>query len=154
GPRYVPKAGETVVTEPVLLTGSARDGVIYNTFVYTIRAGGMVQLCTVSQPNSLGQVVDGTKGHPDFCAGLTRPAQGKYFWGGAIVTPQTSDIYIYVASPPTVKILLKEPDGSYQAAIRFGDQTADLSVFVSPEGIKRPTAASALDAAGNSLENR
>lgn len=152
-PKYLPGSGETVVTEPILVTGSARNGVSYNTFVYTVRVAGSVQLCAVTQPNSVGQVVDGTRGHADFCAGLIPPPQGKYFWGGAIVTPPTSDIYIYVASPPTVKILLKEPDGSYQAAVRY-TQSADFSLFISAGGIKRPTAASALDAAGNSLENR
>jgi hypothetical protein len=153
GPKYVGRPGETVVTEPFLLTGSNRDGVVYNTFVYTIRTAGMTQLCVLTQPNSAGQVVDGAKGHPDFCATLGRPAQGRYFWAGAIVVPQAPDIYLFVASPPTEKILLREPDGSYAAGIRCM-QSGELTVFCTAGGLKKPTAYSALDAAGNALENR
>jgi hypothetical protein len=152
-PKYVARPGETVVTEPFLLTGADKIGGVTNTYVYTVRRDGLVQLCVVTQPNSAGNVVDGSKGHPDFCAALTRPAQGKYFWSGGIVVPQAPNTYLYVASPPAEKILVREPDGSYAAAVRYV-QSGEFSVFSSAAGLEKPTAYSALDAAGNALENR
>jgi len=152
-PKYVAKPGETVVTEPFLLAGSVRNGVISNTFAYTVRTAGQTVLCVVTQPTSEGQVVDGTKVHPDFCAPLNRPAQGRYFWSGAVVVPQASDIYLFVASPPTDKILLRESDGSYAAGVRCM-QSGEFTVFCTAGGLKKPTAYSALDPAGVALEHR
>jgi hypothetical protein len=152
-PKYVGGPGETVVTEPFVLTGTSKNNVANNTYVYTVRVNNSVRLCTLTQPVSAGNVVDGNKVRPEFCATLFPPAQGKYFWGNAIVVPQAPDMYIYVASPPTDKILLKEPDGSYAAAIGYGHST-ELSIFCTAGGIKKPIAYSALDPAGNALENR
>jgi hypothetical protein len=147
---YQPQAGETVLTQPVIVT---QDG-DSRTLALTIERSGTRYLCLAQVGGQqIPAVIDGLGGST--CSVLTPPRAGKYVWTSKLVTSASSSsgLMLYVASEPTDNILVRRSEGPYASSYRIA-QGADFALFSVYLGSNDPPAAyTARDKANVPLEN-
>jgi hypothetical protein len=148
-PQYRPQAGETVLTQPVLLISGEPEGKNESTYLYTIRRAGMAMLCTQERPRSNGMVLD----MPGNCVQVSPPRPGKYVWMSIGVPTVSSKIFVYLASPPTERIMVRRAEGNIVVAAKLasGPEFGVFSVYLG--STQSPTAYTAKDPANVSLED-
>jgi hypothetical protein len=147
---YRPQAGETVLTQPVIVVYDTPDS---KTMAYTTELNGKRNLCLVQvKSQEATPVITGAAASS--CSSLSPPRSGKYVWTSLLV-PSTGQggQMLYVASEPTDHVLVRKKDGTYGKAYRIAQGT-DFSLFAVHLGTNSPPAAyTARDKANVALEN-
>jgi hypothetical protein len=141
-PVYLPQGGETVLTQPFILVNERVNDVDQMTYAYTVRRQGQAMLCFSRRAASDGQLLDGTS--PDYdsqCFAMGAPLPGKVFWTHrAVTTSATSGVYVYVASSPTERVMVRTTEGQFVIASKK-QASSEFGVFAAVLGSTRPPAA-------------
>jgi hypothetical protein len=150
-PAYEPRPGESVLTQPVIVLSSHVNNANETTYAYTVQRGDAKLLCLAKIGANKAAVIDGSS--PDLdarCNPLTPPKANKVVW---IQYPVGQGVYVYVASPPTERVLVRRSEGNLIVAYKYASSPV-FNVFVAMLGSNRPAAAfTAKDQANQSLED-
>jgi hypothetical protein len=141
-PVYQPQSGETVLTQPFILVTERVNNVDQVTYAYTVRRQGLATLCFSRRPASDGLLLDGSS--PDYdpqCFAMGQPLPGKVFWlHREVTTPDTAGVYVFVASSPTERVMVRTAEQQYIIAGRR-QACAEFGVFSVVVGSNQPLVA-------------
>nr|WP_157527693.1 hypothetical protein [Kibdelosporangium sp. MJ126-NF4]CEL15926.1 hypothetical protein [Kibdelosporangium sp. MJ126-NF4]CTQ93850.1 hypothetical protein [Kibdelosporangium sp. MJ126-NF4] len=117
--KYVPRNGETLVTQPTAIDSKQMDkGKYLATYAYVIETKPAQRLLCVIQAME-GSEINGpdqiTFGEAD-CMPLNQPKPGRYEWGRRQVPTKflgnSKGVWLYVMSPPAVKMMLRRAESN------------------------------------------
>jgi hypothetical protein len=147
---YRPQAGETVLTQPVVVLHEGVDNAV-RTLAYTTERDGKRYLCVAQVTGRETPVIDGPA--RSSCSAMN-PRAGKYVLASRFVpSSNQSAQMLYVASEPTDNILVRKPEGPYASSYRIAQATG-FALFAVFLGSNNPPAAyTARDKANVTLEN-
>lgn len=153
-PKYQPDPGETVLIDPVLVLGQSENRP-ESVYAYAITRAGRPQLCTASKVDTgTGKVLLVASDSQRSCVPLTAPKAGRVVWlEFQVPTVESYGTYIYLASHPTSRLLVRKADGGLAVAEKRGTGP-DFDLFTAFLGSNQPpTAYTAKDTANATLED-
>jgi hypothetical protein len=149
-PSYVPSAGETLLTEPVMIEAMQNVGGQFRAkYGYTVRRADNSTLMCLADVTGTSAVINGDKS--SVCVAMNAPRAGRVVWLKYNVPSQMgSSLIVFVASHPTDNVLMRTSQGYYTSAAKVADGP-DFGFFLGYTN--NPTAYTARDKANVTLEN-